>query len=466
MPQNIITDAMTNEVPTELIPAEIFHPTWAQEDNYSRESLKQLLFLVFKWRWFIFSLPVIFMIATATVMYLKPPVHTATAKILFKQDRVALQIADLAQGTSKTPYSQQLLSSETELMRSRGVLLPAAKKVLAQRGTPVEDISAQDLDTQVSGLAAHLSAIQVPDTNLIQVTYVAPTAEVALRSLTAIIEEYQAQHSIAHGGSTELQKFYEQERDRAGVALQDAEEELRKWQGNNNVVSLDQQVKGLLEMQVALETDLHRIETEIAKNAVDRDPVIARLRGDVVTAQVALQDVQQRYTDEDRRVQEKKEQLALLKQELQSAQRGGRSSLVEARDTMQKQLRDIGATLVSLREKKFGLDRLSRSVSLDQDTFLLYGKKVEEARIAAGLDAEQLSNIAMIEQPYISSDSDLPKRLAIVVLASVVGLMLGFAVAIGLALFNSSLRMEEDIEHYLKLPVLAVIPDLQRSVSS
>jgi capsular polysaccharide biosynthesis protein len=44
--------------------------------------------------------------------------------------------------------------------------------------------------------------------------------------------------------------------------------------------------------------------------------------------------------------------------------------------------------------------------------------------------------------------------------------MLGLAVAIGLALFNSALRMEEDIEHYLKLPVLAVIPDLQRSVSS
>jgi capsular polysaccharide biosynthesis protein len=82
------------------------------------------------------------------------------------------------------------------------------------------------------------------------------------------------------------------------------------------------------------------------------------------------------------------------------------------------------------------------------------------------LDAEQLSNIAVIEQPYISSDSDLKKRLAIVILASVVGLMLGLGVAIGLALFNSSLRMEEDIEHYLKLPVLAVIPDLQRSVSS
>jgi capsular polysaccharide biosynthesis protein len=60
----------------------------------------------------------------------------------------------------------------------------------------------------------------------------------------------------------------------------------------------------------------------------------------------------------------------------------------------------------------------------------------------------------------------LKKRLAIVFLAATVGLMLGLAAAIGLALFNSSLRMEEDIEHYLKLPVLAVIPDLQRSVSS
>jgi capsular polysaccharide biosynthesis protein len=96
----------------------------------------------------------------------------------------------------------------------------------------------------------------------------------------------------------------------------------------------------------------------------------------------------------------------------------------------------------------------------------LYGKKVEEARIASGMDKEQLSNIATIEQPYISSDSDLKKRAATVLLAAVVGLLLGLAAAIGLALFNSSLRMEEDIEHYLRLPVLAVIPDLPRSVSS
>jgi capsular polysaccharide biosynthesis protein len=96
----------------------------------------------------------------------------------------------------------------------------------------------------------------------------------------------------------------------------------------------------------------------------------------------------------------------------------------------------------------------------------LYGKKVEEARISSGMEKEQLSNIATIEQPYISSDSDLKKRAATVLLAAVVGLLLGLAAAVGLALFNSSLRMEEDIEHYLRLPVLAVIPDLPRSVSS
>ncbi|MBI3796741.1 MAG: hypothetical protein HY268_07210 [Deltaproteobacteria bacterium] len=466
MPQNTISDVAINEAATEIIPAEILNPTWMPEDVRGRESLKQLLFLVFKWRWLILSLPVVFMIATAMVMYVKPPVHTATAKILFKQDRVALQLADLTAASSKTPYSQQLLSSELELFRSRGVLLPAAKKLLTQKGLPIEEIGAEAIDSQVETLEDHLTVAQVPDSNLIQVNYIAQSAEVALRSLTSIMEEYQEQHSIAHSGSTELQKFYEQERDRAGTALHNAEEELRKWQEANNVVSFDQQIRGILEIQTALETELQRTETDIAKGTGERDPVTSRLKGDVITSEVALQDLLQRYTDQDRRVQEKKEELALLQGKLVSAEHAQQSTLFAGRDALRKQIREIDATLASLREKKFGFDRLSRLVSLNQDTFLLYGKKVEEARIAAGLDAEQLSNIAVIEQPYISSDSDLKKRLAIVILASVVGLMLGLGVAIGLALFNSSLRMEEDIEHYLKLPVLAVIPDLQRSVSS
>jgi uncharacterized protein involved in exopolysaccharide biosynthesis len=463
MPQDL-----TPDIPTEVIPANVLQPIWTQqqEEGQGRESIKQLLFLVFKWRWLILSMPIMFTIATGTAMYLKPPVRVASAKILFKGDRVPLQMEELTStASSKTPYSQQLLESEIEMIESRGVLLPAARKILTQGGDLDREIGEEELNQQVRKLEENLSALALPDTNVIALHYTATKSEEALQALTAIVEQYQEQHSVAFSGSTELLKFYQQEQDRAGKDLTASEEALRDWQEANSVIAVDAQIKTLLDMQGDLETALQKVEAEMVRSR-ERDPLISRLKGDVIAAEVALQDLLQRYTDEDRRVQEQKEKIALINQELASAERNMQASLIAERETLRKQIRETAATLASLREKQLGFNRLSRFVHLNQDTFLLYGKKVEEARIASGLEKEQLANLATIEQPYISSESDLKKRAATVLLAAVVGLLLGLAAAIGLALFNSSLRMEEDIEHYLRLPVLAVIPDLPRSVSS
>jgi capsular polysaccharide biosynthesis protein len=41
------------------------------------------------------------------------------------------------------------------------------------------------------------------------------------------------------------------------------------------------------------------------------------------------------------------------------------------------------------------------------------------------------------------------------------GLALGAATAVAIEFLNRRLRFEQEVEHYLELPVLAVIPDLQ-----
>ncbi len=457
---------VTSDVPTEVIPAGVLEPTWADEGVRGRESLKQLLFLVFKWRWMILSLSVVFTMAAGTAMYLKPPAYIATAKVLFKQDRLSMQIANISSpAIGKTPFSLQLLQSELELMRSRGVLLTAAKRILSQKGTPAEEIGEEEITNEVETLAGHLLAVALPDTNVIQATYTAQTPAGAVRALSAIISGYQEQHGVAHSGTADLLKFYEKEEKDAENALQASEEDLRKWQEAHNVVSIEDQTRSQFTIQTTLQTSLHRVEEEMVRSTEELDPFIAEIKNHVVKAEVELQDLLHRYTDEDRRVQDQKEQVALLKQELATAEQNLLGTKTAERDTLRRQLRESEATLVSLREKKLTFDRLLRLVNINKEAFLLYGKQRDEARIAAGMDEQQLANIATIEEPYLSSSSDLTKRIAIVAIAGAVGLFLGLAVAIGLALFNSSLRMEEDIERYLKLPVLAVIPDLQRSVS-
>jgi uncharacterized protein involved in exopolysaccharide biosynthesis len=219
-----------------------------------------------------------------------------------------------------------------------------------------------------------------------------------------------------------------------------------------------------------------------------RNPAAAKLQTDLIAAEVALKDLLLRYTEKDRRVQEKREQITFLKKELAEADKEeviGKettglnpireglmrelatthtqlSSLMAKRETLRKQVRDISATLPALREKQLEVERRSRTVGLHKDAYQLYGRKLEEARIATGLGKEQLGHIAVIEAAHsVQVIGDFQKRTGLVILAAFVGLALGMAIAFGFEFFNNSLRTQEDAEHYLGLPVLAAIPDLR-----
>jgi uncharacterized protein involved in exopolysaccharide biosynthesis len=195
--------------------------------------------------------------------------------------------------------------------------------------------------------------------------------------------------------------------------------------------------------------------------ALEENPLLNRIEADLVSANVGLQDLLARYTEQDRRVREKREQIALIKRQLATA----KSSLMQSRSKQSgligKQIGDTRAQLVYLRERKVDGERLARVVALARDAFLLYGKKLEEARIAAQLSRDQLSNLAVVERPHATSWTDFDERIGTVLLAAIVGLTIGIAVAFAGALFNKSLRTRRDVEIHVGLPVLATIPDLR-----
>jgi polysaccharide biosynthesis transport protein len=125
------------------------------------------------------------------------------------------------------------------------------------------------------------------------------------------------------------------------------------------------------------------------------------------------------------------------------------------------------AVLASLRDKKVGIERLMRNVTLARESFLNHSRRLEEAKIAAGLDQQHLSDIAIVEQSYVtSSDSDLMRRILIVALACVVGVGLGVASAFTIEFFNNSVRTPEDVEFHVGLPVVATIPILRSTPAS
>lgn len=425
--------------------------------DVTRDSAEQLLHVLFKHKRLILGLFVSFSIAAAVAYVLDPPPASAVAKILLKPDRQSLEISNLVP-PGRALYSLQAMQSELELIKSRDVLRPVAKQLLGAGSQPVSD---DQIDSKVAAMSGHITAVTLPETSVIQVKYNADTGAEAEKVLSRIVAQYLKHHAHAYNGSNEVFRFYEKEKEQTRVELERLEDEQRRWQEANSIISVDEQINALLGMLTSQQKQMKETDATL-EVALEQSPLLTRLREDLSTAEIGLKEVNQRYTDTDRHVQEKAEQVALIRSQIASARKALANSFGKQSETLRRQINETRASLETLRSKKVDGERLARAVNLARDAFMLYGKKLEETRIADRLDQQQLSNLAVIEKPHrASSQADQLEHAAILPVGSLVGLALGAVIAFGLELFNRALRTRRDVETHLQLPVLATIPLLR-----
>jgi uncharacterized protein involved in exopolysaccharide biosynthesis len=92
-----------------------------------------------------------------------------------------------------------------------------------------------------------------------------------------------------------------------------------------------------------------------------------------------------------------------------------------------------------------------------EDSYLLYAHKREEARINDALDQQGILNVALAEQPIVPAlpnGSPLSAALFTFLLAGTLGLSVGFVSDF----MDPSFRTPDELTNYLGMPVLAALP--------
>jgi uncharacterized protein involved in exopolysaccharide biosynthesis len=88
-----------------------------------------------------------------------------------------------------------------------------------------------------------------------------------------------------------------------------------------------------------LRMDISAAET--AMRDANQSPFVNKLKGDLVTVELALHDLRQRYNDEDRRVQEKLEQVGRLQQAIAAAERDAVKAADERLQNLRRELAEV-----------------------------------------------------------------------------------------------------------------------------
>ncbi|MFH1479989.1 MAG: GumC family protein [Pseudomonadota bacterium] len=132
-----------------------------------------------------------------------------------------------------------------------------------------------------------------------------------------------------------------------------------------------------------------------------------------------------------------------------------RTVLLARENVLQKTLADFEDDGLQTNRKELQYTILDRNVQTNQKLYDTLLSRVQESNIMGNVD---ISNIRVAEAAVLPPGPIKPKKRLNAVLSVIFGLMTGLGLAFLLEYIDRSLRTEEDIQRYLGLPVLSVIP--------
>lgn len=452
-----------------------------------------------------------FAVLTAVAIYAWiTPAYQAHMKILLRRGRVDPVVTPEENGPiefARPEIKEEELNSEVELLKDQELL----HSVVMRTGGPANPAQGtNDFENSVQvaravrRLAGRLKVDTIRKTNLIAVSYEDSDPAVAARVLNALATLYVEKHKEVRRSSEEF-PFFEQQSQRARSRLDEAETRLLDFTQDRGVVAAtlerDLALQRLGEFESSHQQSIVAIQ-EISRRirelrnklgalperstsqirTSDNPQLLEILKGKLLELGLKKTELLTKFQPSYRLVQEVQEQinqtnaaiaaeqLAPVREETTEKDPNHEWAKLElnksevelealcARErALRSELALAGAQARRLGDASVHQQDLLRSMKTAEESYLLYTKKSEEARIGDALDERGIVNVIVVEPPVAPV---LPRH------SPWVWLTLGLAIASTSSIFmgfawdylDPAFRSPEEVAACLHMPVLASLP--------
>ena len=389
-------------------------------------------------------------------------------------------------------YDPGFLPTQMRLLKSREVAARVVRKLnlLEKRGLGLADLTASDRgrspasqeDAVIAAAEKLRDGIQVnpvPGTNLLELSFAASSPRIASDVANAVAEAYidwnlEAKFQIV----TQASKFLTEQIEQLKNELELKQKQLLDAGGEKGVVSTDPQTNAPTQSLDALNRDYAAAVTDrIAKEA--RYYEIRTARPDAIADGLSDGLVTQLSNDQARLERDYAEKLNLFKPEWPAMQQlkaqigKGRQHLdsviaktvEKARETAKSDYeaalrREEGLKNALGAQQAQAIASSNLRVEVETKRALLdsLSKRQAETEMISRLGEERASNVRIVDRALPPTSRFKPSYTR----NGLMALLAGSAIGVGLALFLShldrTLRTPEQVEQYLQLPTLGVIP--------
>ena len=440
--------------------------------------LRDYLRVLHKRRWLALGTFSAVVVGTVIWTFAQTPIYEDAAKVLI--DREPPRVVNIQDVQPTETTSLDYYQTQYEIIKSRPVIARAIESQGLVRRMP-------RLATANDPVASLLRVVQVEpkrNTRLVDIKAEDPDPQLAADVANGIAKAYARYNLESKLLSTrEALVWLSENMNELKAKVQDSEVALQKYREKAGIVGMDQQRnitgqkmmdlnKTFMEAQaqrLAVESRLKELAPLVKGNIqsglllTSKDnPLLQKLIADYSNLEVDLSKALRTYKEKHPEVLKIQSQMGQVQERMQAEIQATLKS-VEAEyrvakgreDSLAGRIEQVKREALDLNDKEIQYSALSRETNSNQQLYDVVLKRVKETGLSGGLES---NNIRIVKDALVPNVPVRPRPLLNIALALVVGGMLGAGLAFFLEYFDNTIKTPEEVERYLGLTTLGVVP--------
>ena len=349
---------------------------------------------------------------------------------------------------------------------------------------PVVPPSFESLLGRVSGGVA-ISPIRL--SRLVDVSVESPNRnEAALIANTIISKFLEQDNNRKRGKLTNAVDFLQTEAANLSDKVRDNFGALLNYKKDNDIISLEESqnvtLKALIQAQGDYDT-AHSSEVSMAAAAEEAarvfeetkqygtipsvaiDAEVRKIRGDLALAEAELAELLKRYLGKHPKVIEKRGKIESLEEGLGNSEKRIFDSILTQAQLAEATALSLQGVLTIRKSEQQGMNQksiqyfaLEREAKQSETMYNLALQRLKETELQ---EKDIVQNMHVIDLATAQMVPIKPKKMLTLFLGIVGGLGAGFGLAFFVNFLDDSIKSQEDVESYLKLPFLGYIPNIK-----
>jgi uncharacterized protein involved in exopolysaccharide biosynthesis/Mrp family chromosome partitioning ATPase len=405
------------------------------------------------------------------------PLFTATAKVKYDKSQTLAGLITTVFYWS--PYDN--IQSQIKIITSFPVLEKTAKALglLEETVTSKEILTSKDYMSIISMLETQIEPEPEENTNIINIHVTAHEPEMAAALANAVAESYREYNIEEINKRTiDTKSFIEEQLEFVSNRLKEAEDTYRTFQEEKDIVALESQALLDLQYLAELELEYHLLmrenetltylKTHLSSGSLsskksfnineweDIHSTLYKLNESLQDLLLERDQLLAIYTTNHPKIKELNgkisEVLSLIADEIDTRYDTNKARIA----TLQKDIELFREKTAKYPDENLTLARFEREVELQTELYSELNSHYQEILIQESGMIEEVSIVtpALIPEHPINP----PRTASSLVIGLIMGLLIGVFFAIVMENLDTSIGTIEDVESYLELPVLGVIP--------